>query len=311
MVGEMVQSRGGLVTLVCPFCRGPLAPEGSGLWCGSCGDRYERATTGQLDLRLKRPKRVTSENEVWAQRRLDHYDKRLFGPKSPPNRAATLALDNPRWTRGSRLTPTIMSHFPEPTRHGAALLDIGCGDGAFASLVERLGFAYTGADFADPLAPVLADARALPFDNSSFDVVLAIGVLEHVEQPDLSAAEAFRVLRPGGHIVGEVAFAEPFHDNSYFHHSTLGIASLLERNGFELELLSPHTTWTVLKAHTLMCLLHGMPWAIARLFVAPLQIAHRLWWKAAHAARQDDDTAELSRLVRTCGGVGYVARKPR
>lgn len=297
------------VTVVCPSCHGTLDPTSHELACRDCGDRYSIDGRGRLDLRLQRAKVATIATVIGPQRKLKSYPTSLFEPKVPGNVRAIEALDNPRWTSGSRLTPEVMSHFPDPPNDDAVALDVGCGDGAFEPLLERLGYAYTGVDFADPAAPMFADSRALPFPDESFDLVLAIGVLEHVEQPDLATMEAFRVLRPGGYIVGEVAFNEPFHDNSFFHHSVLGIASMLERHGFTLEALSPNRTWTVLKAHTLMCLLHGMPWGIARILMAPLQIAHRVWWKVAHLVRKDDDTSELSRIYRTTGGTTFVARK--
>src|SRR6185503_18157551 len=43
-----------------------------------------------------------------------------------------------------------------------------------------------------------ADACALPYTRGSFDVVCAMDLLEHVEQPERVIAEASRVLAPGG-----------------------------------------------------------------------------------------------------------------
>ncbi len=44
----------------------------------------------------------------------------------------------------------------------------------------------------------LGAAEALPYEDESKDVVILESVLEHVDSPQLSIAEAFRVLRPGG-----------------------------------------------------------------------------------------------------------------
>ncbi len=45
---------------------------------------------------------------------------------------------------------------------------------------------------------VLADARALPFPDASFDVVLSGGLLEHFRDVGGVVAEMARILRPGG-----------------------------------------------------------------------------------------------------------------
>jgi len=45
---------------------------------------------------------------------------------------------------------------------------------------------------------VLADARALPLPDASFDVVLSGGLLEHFRDPRPVLAEMARILRPGG-----------------------------------------------------------------------------------------------------------------
>jgi 2-polyprenyl-6-hydroxyphenyl methylase/3-demethylubiquinone-9 3-methyltransferase len=89
-----------------------------------------------------------------------------------------------------------------------ALLDIGCGGGLLAPHLS--GYRHVGVDLtASALAvaaehgvePVHADAADLPFDDASFDVVVAGEVLEHVADLEGTVAEATRVLRPGGTLV--------------------------------------------------------------------------------------------------------------
>lgn len=74
------------------------------------------------------------------------------------------------------------------------------------------------------VAPVRADATALPFRNASFDVVTARSVLQFL--PDRAAAvrEAFRVLRSGGRI----SCAEPINRYLTPHHRLIDLAPLGE-----------------------------------------------------------------------------------
>ncbi len=45
---------------------------------------------------------------------------------------------------------------------------------------------------------IQADVLSLPYDDHSFDVVMAAHVLEHLPDPQRALAEMVRVLRPGG-----------------------------------------------------------------------------------------------------------------
>lgn len=85
-------------------------------------------------------------------------------------------------------------------------LDVGCGEGHHMRSLEESHpeAALTGIDIADATWLALwhreqegsvstADATALPFADGSFDLVLALEVLEHVEQPREVLAEIARV----------------------------------------------------------------------------------------------------------------------
>ena len=48
---------------------------------------------------------------------------------------------------------------------------------------------------------LIADAQHLPIDTATYDAVYCINVLEHVPNPAQLAAEALRILRPGGYFL--------------------------------------------------------------------------------------------------------------
>jgi SAM-dependent methyltransferase len=97
------------------------------------------------------------------------------------------------------------------------VLEIGCGSGTFLALLcdgedtrtlsaidlspGMLKYANARLTAVDPPLPwriSRADAERLPFEDSSFDYVVARGLLHHLPNPRIGAQEIARVLRPGG-----------------------------------------------------------------------------------------------------------------
>lgn len=94
-----------------------------------------------------------------------------------------------------------------PVRAPAAVLEVGVGEGEVTARVrERYpSVTATGVDLPDPtlaaewgergIVGLFGDIAGLPFPASSFDLVLAIEVLEHVPDPAAGLAELARVSR--------------------------------------------------------------------------------------------------------------------
>ena len=75
------------------------------------------------------------------------------------------------------------------------VLDVGCRSGLLREALKQEGVdaAYTGLDLYLP-ADIIADlGKGLPFSDKSFDVVVALDVLEHVDDIHFALAELCRV----------------------------------------------------------------------------------------------------------------------
>ena len=96
---------------------------------------------------------------------------------------------------------------------GKRVLDLGCRSGALTRHFLE-GNSVVGLDVdanalekaaALGVEPVQANVEeTLPFDDGSFDAVVAGELLEHLQFPDALVAEIRRVLRPGGVFAGSV-----------------------------------------------------------------------------------------------------------
>ena len=119
------------------------------------------------------------------------------------------------WYYWGRVTTTISMLLGQLGQsRGDRVLDLGCGSGMTLPTLQRYFAEVTAADVYTEHAAkvkkfeglaglelVTCDGRMLPFRSGSFDAVLMMDILEHVEgsKRDL-IAESHRVLRRGGHI---------------------------------------------------------------------------------------------------------------
>lgn len=151
--------------------------------------------------------------------------------------------------RGRGMPAALAARYYREFADARTVLDLGCGAGEFGRYRPSPAVEVHGVDV-DLHAVELAsrweralvadlDAAPLPYEDATFDAVLAKDIFEHVREPLRLAREAYRVLRPGGVIVASVVMAKPgrvWADYTHRRGFTRSSARLLlEDAGFRVE----------------------------------------------------------------------------
>ncbi len=119
---------------------------------------------------------------------------------------------------------------------GSRVLEIGCGAGFLSVALAQRGLRVQAIDPAEAMVELarrhavesgtaellsvdLGDVCALAFEDGCFDLVIAIGVMAYLKQPELAIQEMARVIRLGGHVIltagnraGLVNLLEPWYN---------------------------------------------------------------------------------------------------
>ncbi len=116
---------------------------------------------------------------------------------------------------------------------GLRVLDVGCGEKPYLPYFDGAS-EYVGVDVDESArADVVGAAERLPLPDASFDLVLCLQVLEHVDDPARAVRELHRVVKPGGRVLVATHGAYVFHPSpvDYWRWTHTGLARLLEDNG--------------------------------------------------------------------------------
>lgn len=116
------------------------------------------------------------------------------------------ALDKTHWWfLGRRYL--LRSMLPMLGKPDALILDAGCGTGLAASELSSLG-KVVAMDVCGEVfrlkewktigVPCVGSVLEIPFQDSTFDLVVALDVLEHVADDNMAIRELYRVCKPGG-----------------------------------------------------------------------------------------------------------------
>lgn len=173
------------------------------------------------------------------------------------------------------------------------LLDVGCGNGRFLSLLRDFGppeWELSGLEFDEEAAEQARSAgfevhparvEDFALEHRDFDAVIMLQLLEHVEDPVHLCERVFGMLRPGGIFVVETPERAGW-DHALFRRSTWGhyhfprhwhlftrdsLEGLLRRRGFEIarsDALISTSSWIISLHNTLLA--RGWPWSVVRFF---------------------------------------------
>ena len=120
----------------------------------------------------------------------------------------------------------------------ASVLDVGAGGVEYSALFpNRTTFDIDPARHPD----IVGDAADMPFEDSSYEVIICSEVFEHLPDPQKVVGELRRVLKPGGLLVLTTRFAFPVHDapGDYWRFTAYGLQLLFK--GWEIESLEAET----------------------------------------------------------------------
>ena len=145
-----------------------------------------------------------------------------------------------RYVHLSQLRDATMQKIQELTAENKELLlvDFGCGDMPYRSVIEPLVGKYLGVDLEmNPKAEhhIGFDSKTTLPDNYA-DIILSNQVLEHVDTPSGYLQEAYRILKPGGSIILTTHGYWFYHPtpNDYWRWTSAGLRKTVEAEGFRI-----------------------------------------------------------------------------
>lgn len=126
------------------------------------------------------------------------------------------------------------------------VLDVGCGDGRLGRLIadKRPDISICGIDVRQRKDAAMVvqpfDGKSIPYGDGSFDIVMFVDVIHHVDQPMILLREAVRVARHAVLIKDHLV-------KGIFANSTLRVMDWVGNARYGVPL--PHNYWTPAKWH--------------------------------------------------------------
>ena len=213
------------------------------------------------------------------------------------------------------------------------ILDIGCGEGQFSQFCAKHGARIILADVDSEqmlkaeqrvrsenprsLQCLVTNANPIPLESDSVDKIIAMEVLEHVEDPNVFVAELFRVARPGAQILISVPgtaseqLQKSLAPESYFLHPNHirifqpnEIESLLSHHGFIVEQSTKYGFYSTLRWLFF--------WTCEQEMSPPWHPILNAWEHTWRLVLESKDGARIKRALDDClpKSQAFLARKP-
>lgn len=215
--------------LRCPACKGGLSRGPESMKCGGCGAAYPVAQGAPVLVdeakslfRIadcvasagsgERPRTWKDVVRDGVQKVLPSGGLNLSGKEKLAQLARTLREE---------------SEAPRVLILGGASLGVGA-----EAIVDDPAFLVVESDIViGPRTNLVCDAHEIPFEDGTFDAVVAQAVLEYVIDPFQVAAEIHRVLKPRGFVYAESPFMQQVHGGAFdfFRFTHLGHRKLFQR----------------------------------------------------------------------------------
>ncbi len=167
----------------------------------------------------------------------------------------TVKIQEKNWwykTRRDIITDLLRDEFP--AGQNRRVLSVGCGVGWEMKFISRYGEAYgidpspTAIEYCKEAGIsknlFVSGAEKLQFEDTFFDAVFILDVLEHVERDEAALTEIYRVLKPGGILVLTVpAFPllwtkSDVRAHHFRRYTRSSLKQEIEKSGFRIKRLS-------------------------------------------------------------------------
>jgi len=185
----------------CPVCKGTdLRPFAMNRWSQQAL-HFAQARCEDCHVLIAQPQASDEE--------LDRYYLNVYYQQKWPDPDAIWKYNPLAYGRYELpLMRKMWSTWPPPD--SAETVEIGCGYGVMLEMLQNLGYKARGADpsaraidycHSRGLSAMIGKSPGLPWSPASFDLALALQVIEHMQDPLAFVHELVSLVKPGGVIV--------------------------------------------------------------------------------------------------------------